>query len=61
LVTPNIVKDIHSKKLKIYTWTVNDVAIALKMKNFGVDGIATDDPAIRGKLEKQNALLRYRT
>lgn len=59
LVTPNIVKDIHSKKLKIYTWTVNDVAIALKMKNFGVDGIATDDPAIRGKLEKQNTLLRY--
>ncbi len=59
LVTPNVVREIHSKKLKIYTWTVNDVSIALKMKNYGVDGIATDDPAIRSGLEKQSTLLKY--
>uniref|UniRef100_A0A7J3QFV5 Glycerophosphodiester phosphodiesterase n=1 Tax=Ignisphaera aggregans TaxID=334771 RepID=A0A7J3QFV5_9CREN len=56
LITPNIVKEIHSKKLKVYTWTVNDVSIALKIINYGVDGFATDDPAIRGKIEKQSKL-----
>lgn len=59
LVTPNVVRKVHSKKLRIYTWTVNDVSIALKMKNYGVNGIATDDPAIKSKLEKQSTLLKY--
>ncbi|MCS7111855.1 MAG: glycerophosphodiester phosphodiesterase [Ignisphaera sp.] len=59
LVTPNVIREAHSKRLKIYTWTINDVSIALKMKSYGVDGIATDDPAIRGRLEKQDIILKY--
>lgn len=59
LITPNTVKEIHSKKLKVYTWTINDVSLALKMVNYGIDGFATDDPAIRSKLEKQYTLTRY--
>lgn len=59
LVTLDSVREIHSRKLKVYTWTVNDVSIALKMKSYGVDGIATDDPAIRSGLERQSTILKY--
>ncbi len=59
LVTPNIVREIHAKKLKIFTWTINDVSLALRMLSYGVNGIATDNPGIRGLLQKQTTLTKY--
>ncbi|ADM27934.1 glycerophosphoryl diester phosphodiesterase [Ignisphaera aggregans DSM 17230] len=59
IVTPNIVREIHAKKLKIFTWTVNDVALALKMISYGVNGIATDNPGIRSSIQKQTTLTKY--
>ncbi len=59
IITPNIVREIHAKKLKVFTWTVNDVALALKMISYGVDGIATDNPGIRSSIQKQTTLTKY--
>jgi glycerophosphoryl diester phosphodiesterase len=35
---------VHAAKLKLYVSTVNDAAIARKLKNSGVDGVTTDRP-----------------
>lgn len=59
LLTLSIVKEIHSKNLKIYTWTINDVSLALRVVNYNVDGIATDDPKIKESIEKQHKLIKY--
>lgn len=54
LLTPNVVKELHSKNIKIYTWTINDISIALKIVNYNIDGIATDNPLLK------NSIHRYR-
>lgn len=59
LVNPRVVKEAHAKNLKIYTWTINDVSIALKVISYGVDGFATDDPAIKSSIHKQKKLTKY--
>jgi glycerophosphoryl diester phosphodiesterase len=38
------VKKVHDAGLKLYTWTVNDPAVAKLQKEAGVDGITTDRP-----------------
>lgn len=38
------VAKVHAAGLKLYTWTVNDPAVALRQKAAGVDGITTDKP-----------------
>lgn len=43
-VLPQWVKFCKSRKIKLIPWTVNDVPTALKLKEFGVDGIITDYP-----------------
>ena len=59
IVTPMLVKELHAKRFRIYVWTVNDVATAIRMINYGVDGIATDKPDIRFSIAKQVNLLKY--
>jgi glycerophosphoryl diester phosphodiesterase len=44
------VKKAHQMGMKVVTWTVNDVKIALKLKNWGVDGIITDYPNLNCEL-----------
>lgn len=39
------VKKVHDAGLKLYTWTVNDAAVARLHADAGVDGITTDRPA----------------
>lgn len=58
-ISPRVVKEIRSKRLRVYTWTVNDVAIALKVIGYGVDGIATDDPQIKTLISKQTTLQKF--
>uniref|UniRef100_A0A7C2VFZ8 Glycerophosphodiester phosphodiesterase n=1 Tax=Ignisphaera aggregans TaxID=334771 RepID=A0A7C2VFZ8_9CREN len=59
IISPRTVKEVHSKGLKVYTWTLNDVPTALKVIGYGVDGIATDDPALKRAVRKQQKLTMY--
>lgn len=43
--TPEYVKLVKAAGLKLFIWTVNEVAIARKFVELGVDGITTDRPA----------------
>jgi len=45
---------VHAAGLKLYTWTVDDVAVARAQRTAGVDGITTNRP---GWLREQLALL----
>lgn len=44
LVTPELVKACHDKRIKLIPWTVNTVQDMQRMKSMGVDGIITDYP-----------------
>ena len=44
LVTPDLVRWCHINEMKIYPWTVNEVADMKKMVEYGVDGLITDYP-----------------
>jgi glycerophosphoryl diester phosphodiesterase len=45
-VTKSLVKKIHAKNKKIYTWTVNKKEDMKKLIDYGVDGIITNYPAV---------------
>jgi glycerophosphoryl diester phosphodiesterase len=44
LVTDQMIKECHSKKIKITPWTVNEKTDIQRLKNMGVDGIISDYP-----------------
>lgn len=44
MATPDLVKEIHSKGISVWTWTVDDGAQALLLKEMGVDGLITNSP-----------------
>jgi len=45
----------HRKALDLYTWTVDDPAVAVKAAGLGVDGIITNKPdVVRDALEKHD-------
>lgn len=44
LVTPELIKKCHDKKIKITPWTVNEPSEMKRIKALGVDGIITDYP-----------------
>ena len=46
IVTPDQVDQVHSAGLKVFSFTVNNRADAIKMLDTGVDGIITDEPAL---------------
>jgi len=43
LVTLKLVKEVHSAGQKLLTWTVNDRKTMLRLADWGVDGIISDD------------------
>ena len=43
LITPQLVEMIHSKGMKVFTWTVNGQEDLQKAVNAGVDGIMSDN------------------
>jgi len=43
LVTLNLVKDVHAAGKKLLTWTVNDRKTMLRLADWKVDGIISDD------------------
>jgi glycerophosphoryl diester phosphodiesterase len=44
LVTEELVKKCHAKKMRIIPWTVNDKIEIARLKKIGVDGIISDYP-----------------
>jgi len=44
LINPDFMKTMEEAELKVYVYTVNEEEIALKLKEFKVDGITTDRP-----------------
>lgn len=44
LVTDQLIKECHSKNIRITPWTVNEEADIRRLKNMGVDGIISDYP-----------------
>jgi glycerophosphoryl diester phosphodiesterase len=45
LVSPRAVADAHEAGLAVYTWTVNEEAELLRVREAGVDAVCTDYPA----------------
>jgi len=57
-VTPALVREAHGLGLQVLPWTVNQRADMVRLLDWGVDGIITDDPAILRDLlaERGNVL-----
>ena len=49
LVDETIIKECHSKNIKIIPWTVNDTVAMKKLIAMGVDGLITDYPNLLSK------------
>lgn len=48
------VKRVHDAGLSLYVWTVDDAALARRLRNAGVDGITTNRPGwLRERLEER--------
>ncbi len=43
LATKSLIKKLHDRNLKVYVWTVNKKKLIDKMKEWGADGVFTDD------------------
>ncbi|MFT4552426.1 MAG: glycerophosphoryl diester phosphodiesterase [Chlamydiales bacterium] len=44
MATPNLINEIHSKGISVWTWTVDDASQALLLQEMGVDGLITNSP-----------------
>jgi glycerophosphoryl diester phosphodiesterase len=47
-LTQEKIKLVKDAGLKLYVWTVDDVKVARQMKEYGVDGLTTNNPEIMG-------------
>lgn len=45
LVSKSLVRDLHTQKVKVIPWTVNEISEAEELIKMGVDGIITDYPS----------------
>jgi len=46
LVSPTLVNAVHERGMQLITWTVNKPADMLRLAEWGVDGIISDDPRL---------------
>lgn len=46
LLSPRIIKHLHKRNIKVWTWTVNHPEIIKYLLTWGVDAITTDKPAM---------------
>lgn len=44
LVTPELVREVHARGMKLIPWTVNEESDMLRLIHMGVDGLITDYP-----------------
>lgn len=52
LVTHRLVQDVHHEGRKLLSWTVNDQKVMLRLAEWGVDGIISDDTQLLVKTFK---------
>ncbi|MFF5211390.1 glycerophosphodiester phosphodiesterase [Streptosporangium sp. NPDC000396] len=45
-VTPEYVRRVHSHRMEVFTWTVDDLDVARRLVSYGVDGIITNKPDV---------------
>lgn len=50
LLTPQLVRAYRERDVQVFAWTVNDPATALRLIDWGVDGIVSDDLALLNAL-----------
>ena len=46
LVSQDLIDEVHGRGLKLFTWTVNREGDLLRLANWGVDGLISDDPEL---------------
>ncbi|MDY7030222.1 MAG: glycerophosphodiester phosphodiesterase family protein, partial [Spirochaetota bacterium] len=46
IITPGLIRHLHSRGVAVQVWTVNDEADMRRLLDMGVDGIMTDDPRL---------------
>lgn len=51
LVSPELVKDFHQRKVLVIPWTVNSLDEIQQLKNMGVDGVITDYPDLFAQMK----------
>ncbi|MHA1143524.1 MAG: glycerophosphodiester phosphodiesterase [Candidatus Helarchaeota archaeon] len=54
-ITRSLIQKCHENRLKVFTWTVNEVARMKMCKEFGIDGIMTDHPELALSLRKRES------
>lgn len=52
LLTKEVVKELHAKKVRVIPWTVNEPADMLSLKGMDVDGFITDYPDRAAKFKR---------
>jgi glycerophosphoryl diester phosphodiesterase len=53
VVDRSVVAWLHGRRLEVFTWTVDDETEAVRVRDAGVDGIASNDPArIKAALDR---------
>lgn len=50
-VTPEMISYCHAQNIKVLPWTVNSVADIQRLKDLGVDGVISDNPALFQKVK----------
>ncbi|MCS7012414.1 MAG: glycerophosphodiester phosphodiesterase [Chloroherpetonaceae bacterium] len=53
LVTPELVEEVHKRRMKLIPWTVNDLDEMKCLLDMGVDGIITDYPDVASTLHQR--------
>jgi glycerophosphoryl diester phosphodiesterase len=46
LVSERLVREVHARGVQLFTWTVNKRADLLRLAEWGVDGLISDDPKL---------------
>jgi glycerophosphoryl diester phosphodiesterase len=46
LVSQRLIAEVHARAIRLFTWTVNDTQDMLRLADWGVDGLISDDPRL---------------
>ena len=57
IVTPEFVKESHSKDIAVHVWTINNKPDMERLLDMEVDGIFTDFPAVLRDVLEERGLL----
>jgi glycerophosphoryl diester phosphodiesterase len=46
LVSQRLIDEVHAREMKVFTWTVNHAPDLVRLANWGVDAVVSDDPRL---------------